>query len=75
MSAFNFLDELLDNTIHALDLRAYWQIYAAVAIGFLVVFTLPYFLTKESVSVIGILGIIAASGIIGGIWHASSDDR
>lgn len=75
MSAFNFLDELLDDTIHALDLRTYWRIYTAVAIGFLVIFMLPFFVAKESVSVIGILGIIAASGIIGGIWHASSDDR
>lgn len=75
MSAFNFLDELLDDTIHALDFRTYWRIYAAVGIGCLVVFMLPYFVAKESVSVIGILGIIAASGVIGGIWHGRSTNR
>ncbi|MEJ7137077.1 hypothetical protein [Amphibiibacter pelophylacis] len=65
----NWLDDIIDTLIHAMDLRYYWRIYLGAAAGFLLVIILSKFLTQEQVSVTIIGFCIIAPAIAGGIWH------
>ncbi len=70
---FDWLDEALDTTVHALDVRYYWRIYLGVASGFFLVFVLSTFVSRENASVAMILLCIIVPGILGGIWHGISN--
>jgi lipopolysaccharide export LptBFGC system permease protein LptF len=70
---FDWLDEALDTTVHALDVRYYWRIYLGVASGFFLVFVLSTFVPRENASVAMILLCIIVPGILGGIWHRISN--
>ncbi len=69
---FNWLDEIVDIAVHALDFRHYWRIYCGGAIGLLLVFALSEFVPRERASVAMVLLCLVIPAALGGIWHGAS---
>ena len=66
---FNWVEELIDGLIIALDFRYFWRIYLSVFLGFVLVYLLSVFLSQEQVSVPLIACCIVIPSVLGGIWH------